>query len=251
MLREHFPERLVGDAHFRWRGGDVSRFESLSDMVFAFALTLIVVSMEVPRTFAQLRAVLGQLPAFACSFTMLVMVWWFHYLYHRRYGFEDFPSFLLNALLLFVILFYVYPLKFLAVLLQAVFTGRGPIQTASDGTTVQMLAHDVELGQLMILYSAGVAIVFALLCAMYVLAWRRRELLQLNAPERVLTKAGIVGHAATAGVGLLSIGIALVWREPAGYSCAGWIYFLMWPLHMTLGIVTGRRVERLAETATA
>lgn len=249
MLREHFPERLVGDAHFRWRGGEVSRFESLSDMVFAFALTLIVVSMQVPSTFGQLSEVLLQLPAFAFSFTMLVMVWWFHYLYHRRYGFEDFPSFLLNALLLFVILFYVYPLKFLSVMLQVLFTGGGVQRPGPDGGTVEMFETTVEMGQLMVIYSAGVAIVFALFCGMYLLAWRRRDLLELNDRERLLTRAGIYSHAGSSAIGLLSIAIALLWRDPNGYATAGWIYFLMWPFHMTLGIVTGRRVERLAAGA--
>jgi len=249
MLHAHLPERLVGDPHFRWRGGEVSRFESLSDMVFAFALTLIVVSMEVPRTFGQLTAVLAQLPAFAFSFAMLVMCWWFHYLYHRRFGFEDFPSFLLNALLLFVILFYVYPLKFLSTMLQAVFTGNGVSGTLPDGTPVQMFETELELGHLMILYSAGVAIVFGLFAAMYVLAWRRRELLELNPRERLLTRAGLWSHVGSAAIALLSISLALLWREPAGYAAAGWVYFLMWPLHMTLGIVVGRRVERLAQAA--
>ncbi|NIV14887.1 MAG: DUF1211 domain-containing protein [Aliifodinibius sp.] len=41
----------VGDQEFRWRGGDVSRMEGFSDAVFAFALTLLVVSLQVPNSF--------------------------------------------------------------------------------------------------------------------------------------------------------------------------------------------------------
>lgn len=240
MLSKHFPERVVGDKHFRWRGGEVSRFESLSDMVFAFALTLIVVSLDVPRTFGDLKAALGQLPAFAFSFTMLVMVWWYHYLYHRRFGFEDFPSFLLNALLLFVILFYVYPLKFLSTALQAIFT-HGPAAGAGDLFESQ---HDMR--DLMVVYSSGVVLVFGLFWAMYRLAWRRRDLLELNERERLLTRAGAWSHAGSAAIGAISVALALAFGDDARVQLAGWAYFLMWPLHMTLGITTGRRLERLA-----
>jgi hypothetical protein len=46
---------LKGEADFRWRGGDPTRVEALTDMVFAFALTLLVVSNAPPASFPQLR----------------------------------------------------------------------------------------------------------------------------------------------------------------------------------------------------
>lgn len=42
------------DGDFRVRGKEVSRVEGLSDAVFGFAITLLVVSLEVPKTFALL-----------------------------------------------------------------------------------------------------------------------------------------------------------------------------------------------------
>jgi uncharacterized membrane protein len=45
----------VGETEgFRWRSHDISRFEGLSDAVFGFAITLLIVSLEVPRTFDEL-----------------------------------------------------------------------------------------------------------------------------------------------------------------------------------------------------
>ena len=67
MLRD----RLVRDSArmdgrgFRWRGTEVSRLEALSDAVFGFAITLLVVSLEPPRTFDQLMQAVRGFPRVA------------------------------------------------------------------------------------------------------------------------------------------------------------------------------------------
>ncbi len=81
LIKAH-PER---DGDFRWRGDGVSRIEGLSDAVFGFALTLLVVSLEVPATFDNLAAMMLGLPAFAITFTLLILIWSAHYRFFR-YG---------------------------------------------------------------------------------------------------------------------------------------------------------------------
>jgi uncharacterized membrane protein len=98
---------------FRWRGHEVTRIEGLSDAVFAFAITLLVVSLEVPKTFAELAETMHGFGAFLISFVLLFFVWFNQYKFFRRYGLRDTLTVVLNAVLLFVVLFYVYPLKFL------------------------------------------------------------------------------------------------------------------------------------------
>ena len=53
MIREALIKKEPAERDgFRLRGlGEVSRVEALSDGVIAFAITLLVVSLEVPRTF--------------------------------------------------------------------------------------------------------------------------------------------------------------------------------------------------------
>ena len=101
------------ETDFRLRGTEVSRVEAFSDVVFGFALTLLVVSLEVPHTFDQLLADMSGFVPFAISFAILAQVWWVHHNFFRRYGLQDGTTIVLNFILLFVVLFYVYPLKFL------------------------------------------------------------------------------------------------------------------------------------------
>ena len=77
---------LVG---FRLRGREVTRLESFSDAVFAFALTLLVVSLDVPKTFTDLVTTMRGFPAFALCFLLLALIWNGHYRYCRRYGLDD------------------------------------------------------------------------------------------------------------------------------------------------------------------
>ena len=71
------------------RGRDVTRLESFGDAVFGFALTRLVVSLEVPKSFADLIVAMKNFPAFAVCFAMLSMLWNSHYRFSSRYGLDD------------------------------------------------------------------------------------------------------------------------------------------------------------------
>jgi uncharacterized membrane protein len=93
MPRRRFRDRLPltprHETDFRWRSRGSSRLEGLSDAVFGFALTLLVVSTEAPRDFAGLVNVLREFPPFVACFALLMYLWNEHYRYFRRYGLED------------------------------------------------------------------------------------------------------------------------------------------------------------------
>jgi uncharacterized membrane protein len=85
------------------RRRDVSRVEGFSDAVFGLAVTLLVVSLDVPKTLDDLVAMMRGLPAFAVSFALLFQIWWRHYRFFRKYDLEDSRVIGLTAMLLFAI----------------------------------------------------------------------------------------------------------------------------------------------------
>src|SRR2546422_10896496 len=152
MIREKLIDKRIGDnKKFRWRSHEVSRTEGLSDAVFGFAITLLVVSLEVPRTFSELMYAMRGFGAFAISFTLLFIVWYNQYKFFRRYGLQDNITMVLNGILLFVVLFYVYPLKFVFTLIVNLFTGGGAELKLAHGTIERMGQNSGQIATLMIL----------------------------------------------------------------------------------------------------
>src|ERR1700760_2590119 len=96
-----------------WRSHEPSRLETFSDAVFAFAVTLIIVSLEVPKSFGDLLETLKGTASFAICFALLFLIWNNQNLFFRYYGLRAGLTTALKAALLFVVLVYVYTLKFL------------------------------------------------------------------------------------------------------------------------------------------
>lgn len=190
------------DAGFRWRSAtNVTRVEGFSDGVFGFAITLLVLSQQVPRTSTELLRLVEGLPAFAAAFAVIVLIWHSHSLFFRRYGLQDGATLVLNAVLLLLVCFLVYPLKFLFTLLADLALGlnRGAVSTGPE--------HGVAL---FAVYSLALVAVFLLLTVLYVRAWCLREPLQLSPLERYLTVTSIQHHAIYCGVGLLAVSLVAV-----------------------------------------
>jgi uncharacterized membrane protein len=212
---------------FRWRAGEISRLEAFSDAVFGFALTLLVVSLEVPETFRELRAGMSGFLAFAACMAMLVWLWYEHFRFFRKYALQDGVTILLNAVLLFVVLFYVYPLKFLFTYLSFMIFGLG-------GAHPPVVESAEEVRQLMLIYGIGFVAVFVLFGLLYLRALRQADVLALSAPERAATRSSLVEHALSASVGVLSILLALVLPDRL-MGVSGLAYMLLGPVHTIRG----------------
>jgi uncharacterized membrane protein len=238
MSLSHSEQRV--ESGFRVRGAGVSRLDVFSDVIFGLALTLLVVSLQVPKTFGELRiAVRGFVP-FALCFTLFLMLWHAHYLFFRRYAMQDRTTIVLNSVLLFVVLFYVYPLKFWFGKLAGEW---------GNGQTGQLRAPS-EATELVLLYGVGFAAAFLIIAALHVNAWRQRDGLELNGTERLITMASVVDAVGVAGVGLFScaLGLAL----PAAHAGdAGYAYLLIVPWKILTRVYFGRKVRLLEKLVEA
>src|SRR5262245_45421992 len=180
------PEPSQGEEHFRWRGGGVSRIEGLTDGVFALALTLLIVSLEVPKSFDELWAAFRQAPVFLLTFATIGWLWYLHHQFHRRYGLEDQGTVVWNLVFLFLVLLYVYPLKFLASALCQMFH-LVPVPELGPDEVSQGLTR-AQVPRLMVLYGAGFVLIFAVLERLYDRAWTLRDRLALGSKEQLITK---------------------------------------------------------------
>jgi uncharacterized membrane protein len=248
VLRDKLAEHAVGaEREFRWRGHEITRIEGLSDAVFAFAVTLLVVSLEVPKTFDELSEMMRGFGAFGISFVMLIQLWYAQYLYFRRYGLQDARTIALNIVLLFLVLFYVYPLKFLFTFLITMWTGGGNVVKLADGA-IRPVLREGQMGSLMIVYGLGMIAVFAILGLLYVHASRRGEMLDLTPLEAFDTRTSALQNFANAGVGALSVTIVLVFGSSSA-GIAGLTYMIIPIVQTALGLSRRRYRRRITTPA--
>ena len=90
---------------------NISRIEAFSDGVFAFAATLMVISLGTGESYYELKNNLLGFISFGVSFFVLVAIWMLHYNFFRRNNYVDTWIITLNTILLFVVLYFVFPLK--------------------------------------------------------------------------------------------------------------------------------------------
>ena len=214
------------ETEFRARSHEVSRIEAFSDVVFGFALTLLVVSLEVPRTFNDLLTDMRGFLPFALSFTIFALVWWQHHNFFRRYGLDDVVTATLNFVLLFVMLFYTYPLKFL-------FTGMfGQFLGTSHEGKPGVWIEQTQTSTLMVIYGLGYATVYLVFVLLYWNAARHREELELNRFEIFDTHTTMMESGLQTAVGVVCAVVAVLLPTKIAGS-AGFIFFLI-PVGMSM-----------------
>jgi len=204
MLREKMVEHHAHKPHeFRWRSREISRLEGLSDAIFGFAVTLLIVALEVPKTSEELFETMRGFVSFGLTFAILYLFWYRQFVFFRRYGLEDGVTVALNGVLLFVVLFFVFPLKFLiGAMVDWLLWGKRTVHLP-DGTVERIIRPENFAGMLAI-YSLGFAAVFGIFTLLYLHAHRRRHELELNELERLDTLQAIQTFGSAAGLVLLT-----------------------------------------------
>ncbi|XVJ66137.1 MAG: DUF1211 domain-containing protein [Lacibacter sp.] len=215
------------------RGNEIYRVEALSDAVFAFTVSLLIMSLEVPKTFEELQHIMLQFFPFLATVSLVFFFWYLQNHYFRSYGLNDTKVILLNLCLLVLLLFYVYPLKFLfSLLLGFVLQINYFEAVVAKGETVIL---QQEFPALIMYFSAGYAVIWMIFYQLYRHVSVQKQKLQLSDFEIVLLKSQQRDALVQVMIGIASILFAYgnlpVWSG---------VCFLMIPLWLLLN----RMIER-------
>ena len=205
---------------FRLRGVEMTRIETFTDAAFAFALTLLVISSAPMTRVSEFGDMLRMVPVFVLSGTVLMVFWSGHNSWSRRYGLDDRGTLVLSCMLVFTMLVYVYPLRFVAgTFMQWI----GVITGLPLGHPSFQVEAASDINRMFVIYGCGFVAMSLSLALMHRHAWRLREQLELNALERYQTRVGIGVWVILSGAGALSIVLALVFPI-TWIGVPGWAY---------------------------
>jgi len=248
VIRNSLKNKTLSDADgtFRFRGVDNTRIEALSDGVFAIAFALLIISSSIPKTYTELLVFLHDLVPFAICMVLLMVVWFQHYVFFIRYGLKDATIVAINTLLLFLILFYAYPLKFLFSLLFDMFLA----MFRHDQDTLNYLFSEVidinQAPELMTIYGIGAAGIFFTLAWMYFIAYRRRHTLELTVLEAFDTKSSMMANLLMAVTPIISVLISLLNIQPrSAFIYAGMVYWIYPMVTIPFSILIDKKRKKL------
>lgn len=169
-----------------------ARVEAFSDGVFAFAITLLVVTIALPSDYRHLAHDLERrwpsLAAYVVSFAVIGIMWLNHHSVFSHFGRVDRALVYLNLTLLMTIAFLPFPT---GVLGQALARGEGERAAA-------------------VIYGVTMAVNACSWTALWLYASHRRRLLRSSFPEAqrkvstLLFTSGVVTYAAAVGVAFLN-----------------------------------------------
>lgn len=133
-----------------------NRLEALSDGVFAFAATLMVINIGSSTEITSFKEELPNFISFAVSFFVMMGIWKVHYNFYRRTDYIDNWIIALNMILLFTVLFYIFPVRSLLM------TGFGGQRISIDA-----------FSNIFQLYSIGFSLIFLSIHLMYLRAFKK------------------------------------------------------------------------------
>jgi len=224
---------------FRMRGTDVTRLETFMDAAFAFAMTMLVISLgSLPKNYIELIDSLKEIPAFATSFFIIMLFWHSHRTWSRRYGLENTSTIFLSISLIFILLIYIYPLR----LIFSTF-----FAFISDGWFPTKFQHNgiSDLIGLFAIYGIGLFAIAGILSLLYLQALKNKTLLNLTHFEINQTKVKISLLGIVAVTGLIASILALILPNFLGIQ-SGLIYLTL-PISIAISNkFFAKRLKRLS-----
>ena len=219
---------------FRQRGCEMTRIETFTDAAFAFAITMLVISVDqVPGSYQEMMALLRDIPAFIFGGAIMLNFWFAHHTWSRRYGMDDGPTALISFALVLTTLVYVFPLRFMSMTFAWVASGGYLASTPPE-------IEAGEVNEMILTYSIGFIVMCLCLVLLSLHAYRRRAALQLSALEQYDTLCDAVAWTIAGSSGVLSIGLAL-WLGPRWPGIPAFSFMLLPIIMPIFGVVTTRK----------
>lgn len=209
--------RDTSEEGFRYRGKESTRLENLTDAIFGFSITLLVISTSVPSTYLELQASMYSFIGFVFCIMLLLSIWSSHQRFFLYYGLQDGTTKMLNFLFLFILLFYVYPLKYLFSYLGTVIYANFKIELGDQSAALRLVREQIansvlkteEWVDIMVRFGLGLLLIYLIFLLLYLHAYKRGHALKLNKREQFITKTAIQRFSMLMTICALSIAIAL------------------------------------------
>ncbi len=160
----------------------MTRIETFVDAAFAFALTMLVISVEsIPKSPHELLLLSKDIPAFLVSGLLIGFIWYRHSLWSRRFGLQDGATIFLSMCLVMLMLVFLYPIKMVFIGMFA-WLSNGYLLNSTYTTTLD------ELSNLFVYYAAGFICLATIFYSFYQNTLKHADALRLTNYERYFCK---------------------------------------------------------------
>ncbi|MFP6825912.1 MAG: TMEM175 family protein [Pseudohongiellaceae bacterium] len=178
QLSQSFLDSCRQDAGRTMRGENMTRIEIFVDAAFAFAFTMLVISIdEIHRSPQELFLLSRDIPAFIISASVIGSIWLAHSNWSRTFGLQDSLTIYLSLGLFMLMLIFVYPIK-LVIQLSVSYLSRGMLGTEPPA----MLWSD--MAELFVYFALGLVALSVIIICLYQNSLRHEQ-------ELVLTKYAV------------------------------------------------------------
>ncbi|MFD2033577.1 TMEM175 family protein [Belliella marina] len=235
-MRNELLKNRNHDPRITYRGENATRLDNLTDAVFGIAITLLIFNLTNPNSFADLLTFTKTLPAFLISISFLVLIWNEHLAFSEIYSMNDTWLTILNTIFIALVIFFVYPLRFLTLFLTNNFFN----------TDIDVSINGDQVPYLMVYFGFVAFALYFVLYLFYQRADKTKQELNLNTFEEFYTKQQKSRLLIMLSMPLLSIIITLIINE-FSFIWASVIGGVIYNLYIPLIIIWNKKFKKKSQ----